>query len=296
MALKVKNLSLTGDDKNSASNRWLKCLLADETRLEIDLMNFPGRVRMPPQWRIQSMEIPAHLFYYVAEGSFKVEIGEEKFEMLTGDLIWLEPGVRFSFLLRNDEPPVIWRFRLNVTSKGRTVLAPRPVSHVSPATSCERWIESIIDEVSNEQPWSKARLRGLLVCLSTEIFQELSHPPQGTGELHRAQIAAIKDFVEKSAHQRLTVSDLAAVVQLSPDYFTRCFRRSFGRAPRRWLVEQRMRQAALRLLESDLRVGEIADEFGYPDVFAFSKQFKLIMGSSPLVYRGERGRLLTNRF
>jgi len=292
MASDLKNLSSPGDFTKNVQTRWLKDLLSPGTRLELRLMNLSGRLRMPRNWVASSPGLSEHLFYYVAEGGFEGTAGGRSVALSAGDMIWIEPGVPFSFQMGNFASLAVWRFRLNLLRRKRPVAAPEPVCLVSPAKNCLRWMEAIVDESSTDEPWLELRLKGLLASLTTEIFHNLIAVQVGAGELSRGQKNALIAAVEQAGHKRLRVNDLARVVQLSPDYFTRCFRRSFGLPPRRWLVEQRMRHAALRLLESDMRVGEIAGEFGYPDVFAFSKQFKLITGSSPLAYREDRGRLL----
>jgi AraC-like DNA-binding protein len=63
------------------------------------------------------------------------------------------------------------------------------------------------------------------------------------------------------------------------------FRRSFGVSPRRWLMQERIRLAARRLCDSTMSVSAIAQDFGYADVYPFSRQFKDVMGQSPLAYR-----------
>lgn len=74
-------------------------------------------------------------------------------------------------------------------------------------------------------------------------------------------------------------------LRLTPDYFARIFRRTYGVSPRTWIVRERIKLAALRLTESQLSIGEVANEFGYGDIFFFSRQFKQVMGRSPRSYR-----------
>jgi AraC-like DNA-binding protein len=56
-------------------------------------------------------------------------------------------------------------------------------------------------------------------------------------------------------------------------------------APKTWLVRRRIHHAALRLDESDDPVSVVASDLGYPDLFLFSRQFKMVMGRSPRHYR-----------
>ncbi len=85
-------------------------------------------------------------------------------------------------------------------------------------------------------------------------------------------------------HQ-VTPADLAAGVGRSPRYFARCFHASFGSTPRRWLVEQRIRQAAHLLRTSPDAIGAIAARCGCDNTSLFSRQFRAVMGCSPSDYR-----------
>lgn len=52
-----------------------------------------------------------------------------------------------------------------------------------------------------------------------------------------------------------------------------------------WLVRERLRWAAQRLSESDIAIGDLARQLGYPDIFSFSRQFKQVHGVSPRAHR-----------
>ncbi len=81
------------------------------------------------------------------------------------------------------------------------------------------------------------------------------------------------------------MTELAAQLRLSRDYFLRLFLATFQRSARKWLIEQRVRSAAQRLAESALSISEVADEYGYSSIYFFSRQFKTIMDTTPTAYR-----------
>lgn len=81
------------------------------------------------------------------------------------------------------------------------------------------------------------------------------------------------------------VAQMAAQAGLSPEHFSRLFRRVNGQSPMQFIVSLRITHARHLLRESSLSVGEIADRLGYADVYFFSRQFKEQTGVSPLAYR-----------
>lgn len=294
MAGNAKDLAATGGPSLVAGSRWLAQLVRPETALTLNLSGLSGRLRLPPGWRVTSRTTDEHLWYFVGEGGFEAQIGGGAWqEISAGSFLWVGPGVPFCFHLPPDGSLAIVRLRLRICHGGRPVKAPWPWHHVARAAAVGRWLESLVDEAGEDRPWAAARRRALVLGLSTEFFRAAAEiDSDSPGRLSPAQQQALRDFLARRRATRTRPSDLARALDLSTDYFTRRFRQTFGRSPRRWLVEERVRLAAVRLVESNRQVGEVAAEFGYPDVFSFSRQFKDITGESPRAYRERRGRML----
>ena len=120
------------------------------------------------------------------------------------------------------------------------------------------------------------------------VFARLAAPQRKEEGLSLAQRLHLHRLLEERAASGIAPSELAASLQLSPDYFARQFRHSFGIAPRTWIKRERVRLAAQTLLESNLSVKEVAHHFGFSDIFLFSRQFKQVTGQSPSAYRAAR--------
>jgi AraC-like DNA-binding protein len=95
-------------------------------------------------------------------------------------------------------------------------------------------------------------------------------------------------WAREHLHQRPTPADLAAQLDLTPDYFSRVFRHTFGCAPRDWLVRERIAAAGRVLRDTNVPVSHVARNYGYADAAQFSRQFKQETGLSPRRYRQER--------
>ena len=96
-------------------------------------------------------------------------------------------------------------------------------------------------------------------------------------------------YIQDTATARPTPRDLAVELHLSADYFSRAFRRTFSVSPRRWLLNERIRLAAMLLAKPGLSVSEVAYQFGYRDVYLFSRQFKQVFGLSPRFFQRHSG-------
>jgi AraC-like DNA-binding protein len=83
----------------------------------------------------------------------------------------------------------------------------------------------------------------------------------------------------------MPVAGLAATCGLSPDHFTRCFRRILGLTPARWLLQRRLDRAAERLATTRDAIDAIASDCGFADRFHLTRAFTARFGCPPARYR-----------
>jgi AraC-like DNA-binding protein len=94
-----------------------------------------------------------------------------------------------------------------------------------------------------------------------------------------------KDLADGRYFEPLTVADLARAAALSPAYFSREFRRTFGESPHQYLLTRRLERAAVLLRNTDRSVTEICFAVGLTSVGSFTTSFRRVFGTTPLAYR-----------
>ena len=72
---------------------------------------------------------------------------------------------------------------------------------------------------------------------------------------------------------------------LSPAYFSREFRRTFGESPHQYLLTRRLERAAALLRTTDRSVTEICFAVGLSSLGSFTTSFRRVFGTTPLAYR-----------
>ncbi len=99
------------------------------------------------------------------------------------------------------------------------------------------------------------------------------------------EVARAVRLIQRNPTLRSTSRDLASQTGMSRSHFDREFARQVGLPPRRFILARRLAEARRLLVNSQLRVGEVADSLGYTDIYFFSRQFKQHYGCSPSEYR-----------
>lgn len=102
-----------------------------------------------------------------------------------------------------------------------------------------------------------------------------------------AKINRVIRFLERNFDKRVSLSDAAELVALSPKYLSRVFKEKTGKGFDEFRLDIRMDKAGDLLRTTDYSVEEISYRMGYENAESFGRLFKRIKGSTPSAYRQE---------
>jgi len=103
--------------------------------------------------------------------------------------------------------------------------------------------------------------------------------------IHKRQmISALIKWIEKNHTDKITLTELAAVVNINEKYLCRFFKQYTGKSPMDYVNHLRVERAAEKLADG-MSVTEAALSSGFCDMSYFSKIFKRDKGVAPREYR-----------
>ena len=126
----------------------------------------------------------------------------------------------------------------------------------------------------------------LLKMLSRLAFAQQKETSRGG--LAPWQLRQITQFLEDNLVDGARLDDMAQMVDLSPSYLIRAFKRSTGLTPQQWLRAARIRRAQKYLLEPTVSLASVAQETGFADQAHLTRIFGQITGESPGAWRRAR--------
>ena len=99
-----------------------------------------------------------------------------------------------------------------------------------------------------------------------------------------ASIQALRQELETSPENELSLDDMAKRAASSKFHFIRCFKKVAGLTPHRYQLQNRIRKAQ-RLIQKNTPMAEVALTTGFCDQSHFIHQFEKVVGISPGRYR-----------
>jgi AraC family transcriptional regulator len=103
--------------------------------------------------------------------------------------------------------------------------------------------------------------------------------------LARPVLTRVLDYIGANLGRDLTITELAAVANMSPHHFSLRFKRSVGVTPHQWVVRARVREAERLLRAQSMSVAEVALALGFASQTHFTDVFHRVTGTTPRHYR-----------
>lgn len=217
-------------------------------------------------------------------GSGSVRIGDVRYPIGPSDAIVIPAGAEHEYGADTADPWTIWWMHVrgeDVAELTGPVLGARSPLH---RLSAPDRVIVLFDEILT---LLERRLSpGHLLSASGAAWQLLARIaadaalPVDDSPLDRAM-----QFLESRVEADISVSELAAIVGLSPSHLSALFRRATGSGPAAFHTTLKLARARALLDSSSRTIAQVAAAVGYTDPLYFSRQFRRVHGMSPSAYR-----------
>jgi len=144
-------------------------------------------------------------------------------------------------------------------------------------TELSELVGTVRSAAERDLPLLTARVVGIIASLCARDRDEDGGDPQ-------------RDLVDHACRRltddpRLDLARLARESGFSYERFRKVFRERVGISPGEYRIRRRIDRARTLLQSPGRAIKAVAEELGYPNPYAFSAQFKLVVGESPEAFR-----------
>ncbi len=227
-----------------------------------------------PQKNIDNHQIKFHELTFLIDGKMFYYINGEKYEMTSGDIIYLPPeSMRQRDICDGNNDYVSMNFHTDT----RLVL-----QHYIPGgiTDEIRLLLAYFDaEHKNPTNINLKKLNILFEALIMQIMDDLMASSKTPLSIQ------IANYLICNYSKHITLDDISRETFFSVAYCESEFKKSFGKSIVQYLIDIRISESKKLLIETSLPCSDIASMVGLDDANYFSRVFKKRVGLSPLKYR-----------
>ncbi|WHY01491.1 response regulator [Neobacillus sp. DY30] len=238
-----------------------KILLVDDERW----------VRTALKWTIKNLDLPLQVVHEAQNGLEALDwIRQNEVDLVLTDIrMPIMDGLTFVKELTglNKEQDVMvisvhdeFQFVQQALRSGVTDYLLKPIEEDDLRKCLEKWLKT------------KEEVKGKVVQDADDKF------PSST-------IDQVLNYIKKTPLSEVTLHAAAENVHVNSSYLSQLFKQQLNKKFVDYLTELRIEEGKRLLLNTTLRMSEIAERVGYSDLAYFSNNFKKITGSTPSEFR-----------
>lgn len=120
------------------------------------------------------------------------------------------------------------------------------------------------------------------------VLERVCTAVEEQGVFSRTVLSAVY-YVKNHCGEDISLPDIAAYVNVNPNYLSGSFRENTGLSVRDYITRERVHVAMGLLREGDMRVSDVAEAVGIHDARYFTRVFRRLTGMTPAEYREQAG-------
>ncbi|MBN1927148.1 MAG: AraC family transcriptional regulator [Prolixibacteraceae bacterium] len=246
-------------------------------------------------FRKRTRGVPQNIFIYCVEGTGYVELPMGTFKIQPNNYLIIPADMAHNYRADTKKPwSIYWiHFRGTQAPYYTSLLSKQsrqPVNYVSYLDERIKVFNELYRTIEDGYT-----LEGLIfntVYLGYFLIS-FCFPERFSTKLHKPQENEVEQairFMQQNIKRTLKLEEIASSVYLSTSQFSSKFKSKTGYSPMTYFNQLKIQRACQLLQFTEMRIKEIALEFGIEDPYYFSRLFIKTMGISPTEYRNKANK------
>ena len=153
-------------------------------------------------------------------------------------------------------------------------------------------VRTIFEEMENKEQYHQECVKGMAYALLHEIARFNGKSSVNSNiKASGLQLENAIDYVEQHYQDDFKIADLAQQCHMSETHFRRIFQEKMNMTPIEYVNFARVKKACELIDKTDISMEEVAEKVGFITQSTFNRNFRKIIGTSPI--SGRRGRTTT---
>jgi AraC-like DNA-binding protein len=235
-----------------------------------------------PGWHIQSQSVEDYDITYIVKGGARYVINDTALELESGDLLCLNEGDLQSAVTSPNNLLQCYSVQYKIGQESDSLVG----GGVFPTVSRIGLRPDIIDlfkELSlcwaEQQPGYLMKSRALFMLIINRLSEIVLSNAEPASSDYR--VNKVVRYISTHYREKLMVKDLAAHVNIAPDYLGTLFKREIGMHINDYIKKIRIDHAEDMLRSGKYKVQEVSDYCGFCDKVHFFRSFKSVRGFPP---------------
>lgn len=147
---------------------------------------------------------------------------------------------------------------------------------------------TLLAETESDTPSGRLFTDSLIQTLTLHLLANYSSARTihaQNGGLSGYRLRRVKEFIDANLETDLSLSEIAAVADLSQYHFARAFRKTAGLTPQQYVMHQRIERAKQLLTDADLPIVEVSLRSGFKNQSHFTTLFRKFTSLTPKSWR-----------
>ncbi|MBC8079052.1 MAG: helix-turn-helix transcriptional regulator [Gorillibacterium sp.] len=249
-----------------------------------------GFLRVSPQWKHHNHITANNVLYYFLEGEGQIQIKDQAFSPLPGELYLLPAGKVISYSTSAKNPFVQYycHFHAFVGAMPLFQLMEAPLClQIQDKVRLEKLFKKLHQAFKSTDILATLTVKAAMYELLGFIWIEESKALSLTSTNFGQKWNDILHYIEEHVMERISVEQLAHTFNYSPKYFFRYFKQTFGMPPHQYIIKLKMERAKQLLLTTDWQVSFIANKVGMERT-SFSRIFQKYTNMTPRQFQSSK--------
>ncbi|NUU76838.1 AraC family transcriptional regulator [Paenibacillus xylanilyticus] len=250
-----------------------------------------GRSIAKPNYKVGPKRIECYSLHFVHDGFVRLEFDGKRVDLQKNDLFCLFPGRTYYYHMLSSDSSLQMSWlaldgtRVKPLLELAGLLPESPFGKQMFTPHVQETSERLICALASVERWKPSaslELHGLMYALLAGIVPDHAseQPTELAGWIHEC-----KDYMELHATEGISVQQVADFAGVHRSYFSNMFTTQVGMPPVKYMQKIRMEKANQLLKETDATVTEIALSLGYPNLYSFTRAFKIYYKMPPITMR-----------